>query len=156
MSAGETMKRQPGFTLIELMVTIVVAVILATVAVPGFQRIMATNRIAADYNEALSGLNFARSEAIKRRVEDTFEVSGESPWSYEVTVDGTLLRSRSGRDGRTGLELEENVDDVVFGPLGRPVEDCSDGCVVTLVSNMSGADNREIIISTMGRVSRAP
>ncbi|RUA22883.1 prepilin-type N-terminal cleavage/methylation domain-containing protein [Billgrantia gudaonensis] len=59
--------RQRGFTLIELLVTIAVIVIMATIAIPGFQRMMATNRLNSGYNEILSGLYLARSEAIKRR-----------------------------------------------------------------------------------------
>src|SRR5690554_7196970 len=93
---GEYMNER-GFTLIELLVTLAVAVILATVAVPGFQGMMATNRLSADHNEILAGLNYARSEAVKRRESIVFAVTSESPWEYRVyPADDTsdVLRRR--------------------------------------------------------------
>jgi type IV fimbrial biogenesis protein FimT len=60
------LRPQPGFTLIELMVTLVVAVILATIAAPSFQNIIRNNRMATEANNLITALNLARSEAVKR------------------------------------------------------------------------------------------
>lgn len=62
------MRFSPGFTLIELIVTIAVAAILLGVAVPSFQETIKNNRMAANVNEFIAALNLARSEAIKRGV----------------------------------------------------------------------------------------
>ncbi len=56
-----------GFTLIELMVTIMVVGIVLSVGVPAFTEFIATNRVAASVNDLLSSLHLARSEAVKRR-----------------------------------------------------------------------------------------
>lgn len=56
-----------GFTLIELLVTISVVAILLAVAVPSFRTVLQNNRMTTQVNELLSDINFARSEAIKRR-----------------------------------------------------------------------------------------
>jgi type IV fimbrial biogenesis protein FimT len=58
--------RTQGFTLIELMVSLSVASIILTVAVPGFQTIVQNNRMTTDLNRLVTDLNLARIEAIKR------------------------------------------------------------------------------------------
>lgn len=57
---------QHGFTLLELMVTLLVAGVLVGLAIPSFQETLARNQIAVQVNSFLSALNIARSEAIKR------------------------------------------------------------------------------------------
>jgi type IV fimbrial biogenesis protein FimT len=60
------MPLQRGFTLIELMVTLAVAAILVAAAIPGFQSIVNSNRLAGASNELVAGLQTARMEAIRR------------------------------------------------------------------------------------------
>ncbi|MGD8595375.1 MAG: GspH/FimT family pseudopilin [Gammaproteobacteria bacterium] len=55
-----------GFTLIELMVTIALAAIILTQAVPSFNALVQNNRLISQKNEFISTLNLARSEALKR------------------------------------------------------------------------------------------
>jgi type IV fimbrial biogenesis protein FimT len=59
-------RKQQGLTLIELMVTLAVAIILITVGMPMFTGIAANNRAAAQTNDLVSALKLARSEAVKR------------------------------------------------------------------------------------------
>ena len=59
-----------GFTLIEMMIVVVIMAILSAVAFPAFQAFIASNRLTAESNELLAGLNLARSESVRvqRRV----------------------------------------------------------------------------------------
>lgn len=61
------MKTQRAFTLTELMVTIAVAAILTTIALPNMRYTVLNNRITAKTNELIGALNFARTEAVTRR-----------------------------------------------------------------------------------------
>ncbi len=62
----DTMKKQHGLTLIELMVTLAVAIILITVGMPLFSGVAANNRASVHTNMLVTALNLARSEAVGR------------------------------------------------------------------------------------------
>jgi type IV fimbrial biogenesis protein FimT len=66
------MRKENGFTLMELLVTIAIAGILAAVAVPSFFSVVNTNRLAAQSNELLTAIQYARSEAIRSNGRVTF------------------------------------------------------------------------------------
>lgn len=55
-----------GFTLVELMITVAIAAILAAVAAPSFRDFVYESRLRSKAGELVSDLNFARLEAVKR------------------------------------------------------------------------------------------
>lgn len=57
--------REGGFTLIELMVTIVVAAILLAIAVPSFQHLMLSTQLGTAANTLVEQINTARLNAVK-------------------------------------------------------------------------------------------
>jgi type IV fimbrial biogenesis protein FimT len=59
-------KKQNGFTLIELMVTVVVLAIVLAVAIPSFTSQVLNNRSLTLGGDLVTALNFAREEAVKR------------------------------------------------------------------------------------------
>jgi type IV fimbrial biogenesis protein FimT len=61
------MKHEHGFTLVELLITILVASLLMALAVPAFHSFVENNRLAASTNQIVTALAVARSEAIHRR-----------------------------------------------------------------------------------------
>ena len=57
--------RACGFTLVELMITLVVAAILLMIAVPSFQHLILSNRLTTAANGLVDAINTARMDAIK-------------------------------------------------------------------------------------------
>ncbi len=60
--------RNRGLTLVELIIVLTIAGILAALAGPGLQRFVSSNRLTAQVNDLLADISLARSEAIKRNV----------------------------------------------------------------------------------------
>lgn len=65
------MKKNSGFTLVELLITIVIVGVLLAVGIPSLKTFMKGNQLVASTNELVSAFNVARSEAIKRNASVT-------------------------------------------------------------------------------------
>jgi len=108
-----------GFTLLELLVTVSIAAILMSMAIPSFVGTIRSNRLTTYANEFVTALNIARSEAIKRGVQVTVRRKGlngqvwEEGWDVFVDSDG----SNAFNDDSDANLCETNAD-------GSPSEDC--------------------------------
>ncbi len=80
-----------GFTLIELMITLLVAAVLLSVGVPNFREFIANNRMATAANDIVSILHVARSEAVKRRANVSICASGNWDSAAPTCSNGASL-----------------------------------------------------------------
>src|ERR1700722_11197466 len=101
------MKTKRGFTMIELIVTMSVVAILATIAVPGFVTIAQGERRVAEVNDLVLSLNYARSEAVKQNsstgVAVTANGSWAGGWSVCCTSTGAPVDTLPAIDSRSTL-----------------------------------------------------
>ena len=88
---------QRGFTIIELMVTIAILGIMATLAAPSFRDTILSARVRSSASDLFDSVLLARSEAVKRNavVEVVPSASGwAGGWSVKRQSDGLVLQSR--------------------------------------------------------------
>jgi len=80
-----------GFTVIELLVTVMVLVILGTIAAPNMTAFVLSSRVRAATTDLYSALIFARSEAIKRNA--NIDIVPISAWQggWQVKSGATIL-----------------------------------------------------------------
>ncbi len=109
------MKKNTGFTLVELLITILIVGVLLTVGMPALKTFMQGNQLVASTNELIAAFNVARSEAIKRNgsvtvcesTNGTTCSSGTGDWQdgWIVFVDAAVNQTSSGvacADGNVG------------------------------------------------------
>lgn len=159
---GETMitipirNRAPnGVTLVELMVTLAVFAILATIGIPSYANLVANNRATATANELLSTLQFARSEAVKRNEDIIAEPVATSNWSDGWTVfrdanNDDELRSRHAQHpsvtitGPSSLRFRPAGNVVGAGPFTITIADTASATrCLTLEASGRGLISRE-------------
>lgn len=141
-------KRQRGFTLTEMMITIAIVAILAGLAVPSFTSTLERRKIIGVAEAILSDLRWARGEAIKRNtdVTVTFTPGAAGDWSYTVdpgakTVDGSAPEY-------SDIALAENFgsDITTFDHIRGSAQ----AGTVTLTSSANNYQLR-VVLTIMGR-----
>lgn len=75
---------QKGFTLIELMITLVVLVVTLTIAVPSFVTWIRNNRVDTATRTLVGALQLARNEAVSRQSVITIDNGGN--WTNGLTI----------------------------------------------------------------------
>ncbi len=81
--------RQAGFTLIELMMTLVIAAILISVAVPSFREFRTNQQIKLTGQSLQSAFQLARTEAIKRSADVFVTANGNWQSGWFISTEST-------------------------------------------------------------------
>jgi len=176
----KTMKKlQTGFTLVELMITLVIAAILLSMAVPSFITTLQNNRIVTQANNFVTSLNIARSEAIKRgaritvcKSADNASCTGAGSWNqgWIIFVDANsdaavnlgeeLIRAYGPIEGGNTLNGTGNVANYIsyvntgFSQLTSG--GLQSGEIVLCDDRGFVATSRVIILSATGQIRPVP
>lgn len=131
-----------GFTLIELMITLVILGILITVGVPSLSEFVAAQRVRTTASDLISDMALARAEAIKESRQAIFErvTGGTNTWKegWRVCVDlngngacdnNEVRKVTTSVPGRTEVcsTVSEFDNRIFFRPDGRVVRTAAPG-----------------------------
>lgn len=120
-TSGMKCRATAGFTVIELMLTVLIVAIIATLSAPSFREFVANQRVKTAAFDVMSMLTVARSEAIKRN--SSVVLSGVGTGALQITAGGVLIQQREPLINLTltcksgGTEV--TCADVVYAANGR-------------------------------------
>ena len=142
-------QKQYGMSIIELMVVIAILAILLATAAPSFSTWLQTSQIRTATETIVSGLQLARSEAVRRNASMRFQ--------FTTTVDGGCALNAAGPDwvvsqgdpsGRCGAAPSDDADLGVDARI-KQVRSASEGTRNVVVA----ADAPLVTFSSLGQVT---
>lgn len=147
--------RHRGFTLIELMVSLSIAVILLLLAAPAYVRWLAETEIQNGATSLVTGLQTAQAEAIKRNINVQFVIdptTASGGWTAQMT-DGTALQQghfQGGAERVIFTAAPAGQTTVTFTPLGQILEDLAnpqdDRMQRVTLTSSSTAMRRQVVV----------
>jgi type IV fimbrial biogenesis protein FimT len=138
------MHMNKGFSVVELMVTVVIAAILVAYVVPGFVTLFERNNVATTSNELLGALLYARSEAVRIEGNVTFTPEADG---WLVTSLGSNIVDQNVDNSK--VTLSENIANNVVTYNSRGRADITLGDNIEVLFN--GTVKSRVCLSLTGR-----
>ncbi len=139
------MHKSGGFTLIELMVTIAVLAIIATMAVPSFSNIILSQDLNRSTQELVGQLNNARSKAVLERREVKVKLNSlvaDTPAQLNWMSKGKAVL-KTGSPTEITFQLNGGIKNFAADISGKPF----------IICNKSGGNaSKNISLSLMGTI----
>jgi type IV fimbrial biogenesis protein FimT len=117
-------KLKKGFSLVEMMVTVVIIGIALAIAVPNFKDFIGNTQIRTVAESVRNGLQLARAEAVKRNAIVSFTLNANTSWSVgcvtvNVTCPATIQAKPAGEGASNFITLAmAGSNSVRFTSLG--------------------------------------
>ena len=158
-------RRQAGFNLLELMITIGILGVITAIAIPSFQSVSINSSLSTETNDLVSSLRHARSEAAKQGQNvtvcsangDYTACSGAADWTTGWLIVDTAANVIRVREA---LETDTATEQAIAGAQGLIVFNRNGFTTNARTIKLCGRQNsaqraRGVIISIDGRVRLA-
>ena len=161
------MKKNSGFTLLELIITVALVSIVMAIAIPSMTTFNQNDRLVTNINTMIGHLAYARSEAVKRSQQVSICVSNdaatctggnnwEDGWIVYIDADGSntfdaseeILRAQQALGSNQTLTPTTFASQVTYDYRGFATSTGS----FQLCDNRTGPHGKTINISNTGRV----
>lgn len=141
--------RTQGFTLVELMMTLMVAAILLAVAVPSFRAVTANNALRTTTADLVTAIHTARAQAVNQRAPVTLAASGSwsDGWTLDYADTGTIMTDQTFTPAG-GVTISTGVTTLTFRPSGL----VSATATFSVCDGRSGETGRKIVVGRFGTV----
>lgn len=156
-----------GFSLIEMMIVVLIAAVLAGMAVPAFGRLIESQRLTGTVNDFLASIQLARSEAIKRgRRVDLVPAGAAWTDGWAVLIDENDNQSIDAGEtivhrhepAPTGMSITSKLTDnaslyIAYNGTGRTRTNVAGGQQFQSgsISFELGEERRKIVLNALGR-----
>ena len=126
----QTMRKQSGFSMVELMVVLAISAILLGLAAPSFTTLVKKSKVTSAVNTFLADARFARSEAVRLGTtvticpstnSETGSASGPTCAGGADWKSGWIVFMDQNKNGNRNYDADASLDDRVLrrqGPLG--------------------------------------
>lgn len=112
--------RSRGVSLVELMVVVAIAAVLAVVAAPAFQELIVSQRVRSVASALQDSLRLARSEAIKRNRAVAFTINEvDLSWAVTLADDATTVLRREGATSGVSVKIVAGTGQLEYNSQGR-------------------------------------
>jgi len=160
-------KKELGFTLIELMITVAIAGILASMAAPSFVGLIERTRVKTAAESIYADLQYTKMQSVKQNntISLIFTKTSNTIWCYgitdkggcdctkaladatscSITENGTAILKVTSSSDLNDMQMVSAADDFPFNPIRSTVSNAE-----VTVSN--GTNTIRILTSGLGRI----
>ncbi len=173
------MKKYIGFTLIELMITLIIVGILLVVGIPSFRTFIKDSQLITGTNELVAAMNLARSEAVKRGIRVTVckstnqtgcattkgweqgwiiftDENNDATYNATATPPETLIRVHGALAGLITATGNSSITNYVSYIASGQSQQAGGGIqsgTIHFCDDRTGAVGKDLTISTTGRIT---
>lgn len=139
-----------AFTLVELLVTLLVVGVVATLALPAFNGLFERSRATTEVNDLAKALQYARLEAVNRAASISVKPLDNTNWNkgIQVLVGNTKLHEFPSMSASSSLSEKNGVTTVEFNSVGALSQPTS----AAEFNYANGNSSSQLLVCVTGRV----